>query len=215
MVNLDSTIIAAVVVTLTSHILLLTRDWRISILILAAQYVGVFFLVSTSWPVSVSAIVLISGWISCIVLAMAIINVPELSQAEDSINLVAGKGPRTRLVRVLRLVSERAFYILAAFLVLVVIGSQISQLVHIIPGIHTQQAWGGMVLIGLGLLITGFSVKPLQISIGLMTWLSGFEILYAVVQTSLLMAGLLAGVNLALAMAGAYFLLAVTMEPQV
>lgn len=211
----ENTLIAAVVVTLTSLILLLTRDWRLSILILAAQYIGVFFLVSTSWPILVTIIILIGGWISCIVLVMAIVSLPELTQLEDlERQPVGGKSSRP-LVNFLRLFSERLFYILAAFLVLAVIGSQMPRLMGIVPGILPQQAWGGLVLVGLGLLITGFSDRPLQITVGLMTWLSGFVVLYAVVQSSLLMAGLLAGVNLALAMAGAYFLLAGSMEPQV
>ncbi len=215
MPGVENTLIAAVVVTITSLTLLLSRDWRVGIFILAVQYVGVFFLVSSSWPLMVAAIILIGGWISSIVLVMAVVSVPEMIQAADQGGLSGSWRSPQWVVTFLRLLSERAFYILAAFLILVVIGSQLSQVLITFPDIPPQHAWSGLVLIGLGLLITGFSDRPLQITIGLMTWLSGFEILYATVQSSLLMAGLLSGVNLALSMAGAYFLLAGQMEQQV
>jgi hypothetical protein len=46
----------------------------------------------------------------------------------------------------------------------------------------------------------------------LLTAFSGFEIIYAVIETSLLVTGLLAVVNLGLALVGAYLLIAPTME---
>jgi hypothetical protein len=42
--------------------------------------------------------------------------------------------------------------------------------------------------------------------LGLLTFLSGFEVLYAAMESSSLVTGLLAVVNLGLALAGAYFL---------
>ncbi|OGO35033.1 MAG: hypothetical protein A2Z16_11935 [Chloroflexi bacterium RBG_16_54_18] len=215
MPGLENTLIAAVVVTITSLTLLLSRDWRVSIFILAGQYVGVFFLVSSSWPLMVAAIILIGGWISSIVLVMAVLSVPEMVQTADFVSPTGSWRSPQWVVTFLRLMNERAFYILAAFLILVVIGSQLSRVLITFPGIPPQHAWSGLVLIGMGLLITGFSNRPLPITIGLLTWLSGFEILYASVQSSLLMAGLLTGVNLALSLAGAYFLLAGQMEQQV
>jgi hypothetical protein len=51
--------------------------------------------------------------------------------------------------------------------------------------------------------------------LGLLTVLSGFEILYSAVEVSALVTGLLAGVNLGLALVGAYLLLAPTLEEEV
>jgi hypothetical protein len=48
--------------------------------------------------------------------------------------------------------------------------------------------------------------------LGLLTVLSGFEILYAAVESSILITGLLAAVTLGLAVVGAYLLTAPTME---
>ena len=48
--------------------------------------------------------------------------------------------------------------------------------------------------------------------LALLTVLSGFEVIYAGVESSTLVAGLLAGINLGLALVGSYLLVAPTME---
>ena len=58
----------------------------------------------------------------------------------------------------------------------------------------------------------GLTALPLRIVLGLLTVFSGFEILYAVVETSTLVSGLLAGVSLGLALVGAYLMTVPTLE---
>ena len=67
---------------------------------------------------------------------------------------------------------------------------------------------GSLLLIGMGLLHLGISAQVLRVAIGLMTVLSGFEILYSTVEGSILVAALLAVINLGLALVGAYLLIA-------
>ena len=67
---------------------------------------------------------------------------------------------------------------------------------------------GGLLLIGMGLLHLGVTDRILQVTIGLMTVLAGFEILYTAVESSTLVAALLAVVNLGLGLAGSYLLIA-------
>jgi len=64
----------------------------------------------------------------------------------------------------------------------------------------------------MGLLQLSLTTNPFRIIIGLLTSLSGFELIYAAIETSTLVTGLLAGVNLGLALVGAYLLIAPTME---
>jgi hypothetical protein len=56
------------------------------------------------------------------------------------------------------------------------------------------------------------SHQPLRVILGLFTALSGFELLYAAVDRSVLVAGLISGVNLGLALVGAFLL--VNPEPE-
>ena len=71
---------------------------------------------------------------------------------------------------------------------------------------------GAIILIGMGLLQLGMSHQPLRVILGLFTVLSGFELLYAAVDRSVLVAGLISGVNLGLALVGAFLL--VNPEPE-
>lgn len=64
--------------------------------------------------------------------------------------------------------------------------------------------WGGMILIGVGILQIGVANHNLRVIFGLVTVISGFEIIYAAVENSVLVTGLLAITNLGLALVGAY-----------
>jgi hypothetical protein len=58
----------------------------------------------------------------------------------------------------------------------------------------------------MGLLQLGTSAQPFRVVLGLLTVLAGFEIIYAAVESSTLVAALLAAINLSLALTGAYLL---------
>jgi hypothetical protein len=64
--------------------------------------------------------------------------------------------------------------------------------------------YGALILIGMGLLHIGMSKLPFGILAGLLTIISGFEILYASIESSVLIAGLMAMINLGLALSGVY-----------
>ena len=79
-------------------------------------------------------------------------------------------------------------------------------------GATHQQTLGGLLLLGLGLLQLGLSQEAIRIVIGVLTVISGFEILYATLEASVLMTGLLAILNIGIAFVGAYLLLASYLE---
>jgi len=71
-----------------------------------------------------------------------------------------------------------------------------------------QVITGSFALIGLGMLHLGMTVQPFRVILGLLTVLSGFEVLYAALESSILVAAWLSVVNLGLALVGAYLLTA-------
>lgn len=172
----------------TSIALLINYDWRWSIAALGIQYIGAFFLVSLSWPANLAVIKLVAGWMAGSALGMTRI-------AAD----VEFEEPRIWP-------TERLFRILAASMVILVMLSISPRMVSLVPNVEVYQASGGLIMLGLGLLQLGLTTNPLRVTIGLLTVLSGFEILYAAVETSALVAGLLAIINLSLAVVGAYLL---------
>jgi hypothetical protein len=166
--------------------LLFSRDWRWSLGLLAVQYLSVFWMVQAHWPISLAATKLVTGWMACAILGIAQLNAKE--ETPDS--------TRTQ---------GRAFHIFAAGMVLAATFA-LSLRVDAWLGLSLPVAWGGLLLIGLGLLHLGITSDSFQVIIGLLTVLAGFEILYAAVESSALVTALLAVVNLGLALAGAYFM---------
>jgi hypothetical protein len=72
--------------------------------------------------------------------------------------------------------------------------------------------WSALILIGMGLLQLGMTTNPFKVIVGLLTVLAGFEVFYATVESSVLVAGLLAMITIGLAAIGAYLISLPTME---
>jgi hypothetical protein len=190
--------IAVVLVGVTSCGLLIVRDWRWNITILGLQYVGVVLLVSPAWEIEMAATILVSGWMAGAVLGVAMSG-------------TLGSRPEGTAYAPCSL-SERLFSLIAAGLVVLVVFSAVNASETWLAQIHPSSRWGGFILIGMGLLHLGLSNQPFKVVVGLLTILSGFETLYAALETSTLVAGLLAGINLGLALVCAYLLAAPGME---
>ena len=189
-------IIAAVLlVSLSAVFILASRDWRYCIVVLAIQYIGVFVLVNASWPFEMAIAKMVAGWMAGAILGIAMTSLPgPLREIEGSMKF----GP--------------FFRIFAASILTLAIASLILQSESWLSMIGVPLRWGSFILIGIGLLQLSLTSHPLRVIIGLLTILSGFEIIYAAIETSTLVTGLLAGVNLGLALVGAYLLTAPTME---
>jgi hypothetical protein len=183
--------IAVILLVITSAGLLFVEDWRWSIVLLAVQYLGMFVLTLQHWPIGMASVKVVAGWMSAAILGMTRSGLSDDASAGQNI------WPGGRLFRLFA----------AATVVLIV--------AVVTPAVDTIMAdagfavtHGSLLLIGMGLLHLGVSARILRVAIGLMTVLSGFEILYSTVEGSILVAALLAVINLGLAMVGSYLLIA-------
>lgn len=183
--------IFVLILLVTSIGLLIARDWRVSLGFLAAQYIGVFWLVSQQWPLGMAAVKLVAGWMSTAALGMTRLS---LSNEETGSEQTLPQG--------------RFFHLFAAGIVVFIVGAAASRVDAIIGSAGLPITTGALLLIGMGLLQLGISGQVLRVIAGLMTILAGFEILYAIVEGSILVAALLVTVNLGLALAGSYLLIA-------
>ena len=183
--------IVAAFLLITSAGLLISRDWRVELGLLGMQYLGVFWLTSQHWPISMAAIKLVTGWMAIATLGITRLNLKDVE--EDTKQL----WPQGRLFRA----------ITAGIVTLIVITAAPS-VEEIIPGIGLPVISGSLILMGLGMLQLGMTVLPFRVILGLLTVLSGFEALYASLESSILVAAMLATVNLGLALVGAYLLTA-------
>jgi hypothetical protein len=176
--------------------ILLVKNWRWMTGLLALQYIGVLSLVSISWPVEIAIVKLVAGWMAAAVLFLTYDNIPD-SAAETHNELGF---------------PEIFFRGFTALLIGLSMYSLVPVALRWFLGATHQQTLGGLLLLGLGLLQLGFFREAIRIVIGVLTVISGFEILYATLEASVLMTGLLAILNIGIAFVGAYLLLASYLE---
>jgi hypothetical protein len=175
-------------ITATSVGILLARDWRWLIIFLSAQYVGVFILTLQHWTLGMATVKVIAGWMGAAILGMTRTNMDE--EVSDS------------------LPQGRSFRLVAAGVVGLIAASGAARVDAMMADAGLAVAAGGLLLIAMGALHLGVTDQPMRVTVGLMTVLAGFEILYSAVETSVLVAALLAVINLGLTLAGSYLMIA-------
>lgn len=174
--------------TLTGiFLLVLGRNWRRNLGGLALQYLGAFWLIQPNWSLVVASVSLISGWMAGVVLGLNLRLIPPSHLLEKT-------WPGSRLFRLLEVV----LILLVTFVPALRLSSWLDT--------NLPTAWGGLLLIGAGLLILGTHQQAWHVILGLLSTLTGFQVLYAAVESSVLVAALLVIVHLGMALVGAYLL---------
>lgn len=190
--------LAVIILTVTSVGVLLARDWRWLIIFLAAQYFGMLFLTLQHWPLGMASVKVVAGWMGAAILGMTRSGLPGEESAERHSVLPQG----------------RLFRLFAAGIVLLIVIAATPRVDAIMADAGFAVTTGALLLIGMGLLHLGVTNHSLRVTVGLMTTLAGFELLYATVEGSVLVAGLLATINLGLALVGSYLLIASNAETE-
>ncbi|MBW6473649.1 MAG: hypothetical protein K0B14_11020 [Anaerolineaceae bacterium] len=170
---------------LSSLILFINKKLRWNILALAAIYVSVFWMVLQVWPTGLAVVKLIAGWMAGAILGSSV--------KEDSELLVEDKKVEQR-------------FKLVIVLIIWIFSFSIMQSIKIRLPIPDPLIWGGVLLIIMGILQIGMSIRPIRIIFGLLTAFSGFEVLYAGVEQSVLVAGFLVIITLGIALVGVLFI---------
>ncbi|NTW43617.1 MAG: hypothetical protein HGB14_04090 [Anaerolineaceae bacterium] len=175
-----------IVICGASLMLFLNLSWRWNIIALSIQYVGVFWLVLTLWPTGLAAVKLVSGLMSAAVIGS--------SASEEIIN---GKTIQFSSKEEIRFKS------VLWFVVLLIVLAIIPKITDWLPltGIIVSAS---LLLIGIGLLQLGIANEPYRIIFGLLTVLSGFEIIYAGLESSVLVAGVLSIITLGISFIGVF-----------
>jgi len=180
---------AVLIILITSSGLLLSRNWRWSLGLLATQYLGSFWLVTRHWPLGMAAVKLVTGWMAIAALAMTLLALSQKDQAEEQF-----------------LPQGISFRLFASGVTALIVLAASPRIEAVTPGLGLPVIAGSLLPLGMGLLLLGSTSNIFRVVIGLLTMLTGFETLYAAVEGSVLVAGLLAVVDLGLALVGAYLI---------
>ena len=176
----------------TTIVMILIQDWRLILISLGIQYAGVFVLVGNTWPLEMAIIKFITGFFVSMILWVELYRPP----VEKSLSFEITE-------QVLR-ISDRIFRVLMAILIGLVVVSLAGEVAKWFLSASYYQIIGSLFLAGMGILILGMTNQPFKVIVGLLTFLSGFEILFASFETSALMVWFFAFIHLAVALIGAY-----------
>jgi hypothetical protein len=184
------TILAAILL-LTAAINLVRRQWAVNIFALRLQYICIFLLILEVRPPLLAGIKLIVGLMVSLMLYLTLSSSGLIESLLVRRRFSSGEVFRGTIALLLALISFLAAPALqqSAF-------PQSSQLL--------LTASLGLILFGLFQM--GTINEPLYLVIGLLTFLSGFELLSASLEFSRLLEGLFTAVNLSLALIGSFFL---------
>lgn len=158
---------------------------------IAVLYLGLFLLVINYWSFGLSAVKLVAGWMALAILAA--------SQGGGDLY----QTPLNRQGILFRIIAALVIWLLV-FL--------IAPSLSFLTTLPLPVTWSGLILIGMGLLQLGMTTQTIKVIVGLLTVLAGFEVFYATIESSVLVAGLLAMITIGLAAAGAYLITLPTMD---
>ena len=158
---------------------------------LAVLYLGLFLLVINYWSFGLSAVKLVAGWMALAILAA--------SQGGGDLY----QTPLNRQGVLFRIIAALVIWLLVFLIV---------PSLSFLTTLPLPVTWSGLILIGMGLLQLGMTTQTIKVIIGLLTVLAGFEVFYATIESSVLVAGLLAMITIGLAAAGAYLITLPTMD---
>ena len=180
---------------ITSTCLLVVRNWRVLPILLGIQYVGVFVLVGTTWPIEMAVVKLVVGWLSAAMLGL------ELGKLKPAVK----QGNSNSWSWIL-------FVLLLALFIIFGILEIAPEFAYRFLNSSYEQIIGCLLLIGMGILNLGISESTGEVILGLLTFLSGFEILFASIETSAFIAGFLALCTLGIAILGSYLSVSPSLE---
>lgn len=180
-------LLAVIGLGITTSVLLMMKNWRWQITALGIQYFAVFVLIAATWPLDLAAVKLVAGWMGASILGISRVNQPEEKTEDVEVGEV--------------------FRVATVFLIFMTVWSAAPETLTWIPTLELNQALGGFLLIGMGAVMLGFYSYGLRLVYGLMTMVSGFEIIYSAVEISTLVTSLMALVTIGISLGGAFLVI--------
>jgi hypothetical protein len=176
---------------LASLLNLVRRQWTLNLIALLVQFVCLFPILLKIMPLQLALIHPFTGLMVTLILYLTLVGVGGI----ESVNLRR------------RLTSGEIFRGLAGIFLIVTLRAFVPQIEQaVFPTVSGNHLFLSLGLILIGLLQLGTIREPFYLAIGVLTFLSGFELLYSALEFSFLLEALFVAVNLLLAIVGAFFI---------
>ncbi|UCG25400.1 MAG: hypothetical protein JSW55_05230 [Chloroflexota bacterium] len=197
---------AAYLVMVTAALILVVRDWRWSLLFLTVQYLVAGFLFADVLLPHLAFMKVLVGIFVCLILYITARQINWGRLPEDVTSDEAVQLQKERFVRFGSLVlpTDTPFRVFLALIVCLAVWAMAQRSLYLLPAVPEHFQLAVFALIGLGLVSLSLTDEPLMAGLGLLTFITGFELFYGALEQSVLMLGLLGAVNLTIALAIAY-----------
>lgn len=197
---------AAYIVLLTATVILVVRDWRMSLLALLIQYLvaGLLF-VDVLLP-HLAFVKVLVGLFICLILY---ITARQVNWGELPVDVTEEEVVQLRQEKILRLGSQMLptdtpFRIFFALMVVLTVWALAQQPIFHLPAVPDHFNLAVYALCGLGLVALGLTTEPLRAGMGLLTVFTGFELFYSALEQSVAMLAILVIADLVIVLAIAY-----------
>ena len=186
--------IAFVLIVMAAMMILIFRDWRITAVALAVQYLGAFVMVTLSWPLGMAVVKLIVGWMATSAVALSWQASSDRRHNSTALSLSDS--------------TARLFFRGGAGILIVLLNFILTPTLQarVFPQVDLVIIQGGVMIMTMALMQLGINSDPYLVIISLLSFLLGFEVIHAALEMSTLLTGLFVIVNLGLALIGAYFM---------
>lgn len=197
-------VIALLGVVLTGTVLTLTVEWRVTFAALGLQYIFAAVLLNQAVAWQVAAVEAVVG--------LLVVTILTLTGRQTNFGRMAS-SPAVQLPGQLARIGPIEFQTNLPFRLVAILLAAISVWFTVvagnyaIPGLPLLLNLAGIWLIFLGLFGLGFTDEPMNAGAALLTAITGFEMIYAPLEPSLLVVASLAVVNFAIALAVSYLTL--------
>lgn len=200
---------AAYAVLITAVLVVILWDWRLALLALAVQYFFAGLLFVDLLDPRLAIVKLLAGWFACLILYVTARQVnwggrpPDVSAAE--LSNVAPE--RTFQIGRLQIPASLPLRLLLVLVMLWLITSLFQRPDFSLPAIAPTLAYLSLAILalaGFGLLGLAITGEPLKAGMGVLMFMTGFELFYSALDQSATMLILLAAATLAITLAIAY-----------
>jgi hypothetical protein len=192
-------------VFVTASLLIVSQDWRLNVLALAGQYFFLALLMTQVVRVEMAAVKGLIGWLVCLVVYLTEQQAQLLTRDSDgasNLSVQSWVAARVEGWRSHGVSARAAFGFLAALLVALTAYAVAAAIP--LPQLPPGLTGVCYLLIGLGVLLLGLSQDPVRVGLGLLTFLSGFDLFYVALEPSLVVTGLLGSISFVIALGMAY-----------
>ncbi len=170
---------------------LVRRQWTLNLIALVVQFACLFPMLLKILPLQLALIQPFTGLMVTLILYLTLLGVGGIK----AINLLFS------------LTSGEIFRGLAGIFLLAILGTFLPQFQQaVFPLVPSNHLFLSIGLVLIGLTQLGTISEPFYLAIGMLTFLSGIELLYSALEYSFLLEALLVAVNLLLAIVGAFFI---------